>query len=642
MKTPHSFPHERLLRPIEETTLEWKGENTPFQSRHDDVYFTLDSGFEETEAIFIGGNDLPGRFERWTEKTKPFVVGELGFGTGLNFLLAAEEFIKRNASGRFYFISTEKYPIRREDHREFFRRAGFFDRFPLARSLLDQMPGAVPGFHLLSFLESRVQLLLLIGDANETLDQLEAKVDAWFLDGFTPAKNPDLWSDSVFKSLARLSHAESTASSYTSAGWVRRGLESVGFAVAKRPGFGKKRESIVANYRGPVEPMFMRTRPWFRSRPPEPRTVYEIQGAGIAGLEIANRLVRGGADVRIHDPAFEFAASKNPLALVMPQFARAYTPLHHLTAQAFEKWNRVRKTHSRIPGLTGTGVLRLKKNDESFEDLDRAMSWMPLDRDSWRWLSEVETSQRTSGKFSERSLCIESAFTLAFPEYLEDLSSSMGSRLERSAQPFAHPSVIADGTQAHPHPLLDGNLNPMRGQIAIAPVGGTVGSFALSRDGYLISDQSAGKMLLGGTYERGQREPILDASRRAELWDHWPEFHPELPPFDDASVNGWMGFRTVSRDHLPVCGPLADPEFFRAHYSELWRGRREDEYPDAEYSSFAYTALGLGSKGALFSKLIGDTLGGLLLGEPLSIEWSQWLRMSPARFWVRKHSTRNE
>ncbi len=640
MKTAYPFPHERLLAPIEETRLEWKGENTPFQARHDDVYFALDSGFAETEAIFLQGNDLPERFERWNERTKPFVVGELGFGTGLNFLLTAEEFLKRNSCSRLYFISTEKYPIHRDDHREFFKKGDFIERFSLAEPLLAQLPGAVPGFHLLSFLDSRVQLLLLMGDANDTLDQLEAKVDAWYLDGFTPAKNPDLWSDGIFRSIARLSHGSTTASSYTAAGWVRRALTTAGFSVEKHPGFGKKRESIRARYQGSVEPLYQRTRPWFRMQAEAPRGQFSISGAGIAGMELASRLIRGGAQVEIHDPAFEFAASKNPQALVMPQFARAYTPLQHLTAQAFEKWNRYRRAESSIPGFAPTGVIRLPEGADDLADLKRAMEWLPIDRASWRWLESNETSTRTEGFFGGESLWLENAFTLRFPEYLAGLRESMGPRLRWLEKPSERPDILAEGSRIQEHPFLSGNLSPMRGQIAHVPFSGFKSPHAVTRDGYLIADPTRECLLIGGTYERGERELKLDPSYRGELWKKWPEFASQLPESDDPSVEGWMGFRAISRDHVPICGALPDPQFFEANYSELWRGRRETEYPDARSDHPTYVALGLGSKGALFSKLLADTLGGLLLGEPLSIEWSQWLKMNPVRFWVREHSTR--
>ncbi|RYZ88006.1 MAG: hypothetical protein EOP04_10335 [Proteobacteria bacterium] len=164
--------------------------------------------------------------------------------------------------------------------------------------------------------------------------------------------------------------------------------------------------------------------------------------------------------------------------------------------------------------------------------------------------------------------------------------------------------------------------------------------FSFARNGYLISTD--GQLVLGGTYERGERAEILEPSRRSELWCHWPELCHDLPDVLDSRVSGWMGFRSISRDHLPMCGSLPSESFFTDHYTDLWRGRREEEYPDCEYGRGQYVINGLGSKGTLFSKLTADVLGGLLLGEPLSIEWSQWLRMSPVRFWVRKHSVRPE
>ena len=223
-------------------TLDWQ-DGLPFSSRFGDVYFSADSGLEETRHVFLRGNRLEERFAglSWGES---FTIGETGFGTGLNFLCAWQLFEQAAQQGASLdFFSIEKFPLDDDELRA--ALALWPELQPQAEALLKCWRRCVPGWNRWSFADGRVRLTLAIGDVAEVLPQLQnAVVDAWFLDGFSPAKNPEMWGENVLSGIARASRPAATLATYTSAGWVRRGLLQAGFAVERVPGYGRKREML--------------------------------------------------------------------------------------------------------------------------------------------------------------------------------------------------------------------------------------------------------------------------------------------------------------------------------------------------------------------------------------------------------------
>ena len=209
--------------------LDWDDQGRPHSRLFDDVYFSDKSGLEETRYVFIEQNALRERFAALPANA-PFVIGETGFGTGLNFLCAWQLFDETAPpDARLHFISVEKYPLTREDLQ---RALGLWPELATySEQLLASYFAIHPGFQTLSLANGRVTLTLLIGDVLEQLPQLDAQVDAWFLDGFAPAKNPDMWTPELFAQLARLAAPDATISTFTSTGWVRRALNEAGFKM---------------------------------------------------------------------------------------------------------------------------------------------------------------------------------------------------------------------------------------------------------------------------------------------------------------------------------------------------------------------------------------------------------------------------
>ena len=208
--------------------------------QYNDVYFSADGGMDETHHVFLSGNDLP---QSWQNQDN-FVIAETGFGTGLNFLCAWKLFEETTEPHqKLHFISVEKYPLSKVEIKNALQGwtdqlGDYLDRY------LNLYPIRVPGPHTL-YISDRVTLTIWFGDIANVLPQWQVgQADAWFLDGFTPAKNPKMWDEELYHHMARLSHENTTYATFTAAGDVRRGLEQASFSVEKRKGFGRKRDMI--------------------------------------------------------------------------------------------------------------------------------------------------------------------------------------------------------------------------------------------------------------------------------------------------------------------------------------------------------------------------------------------------------------
>ncbi len=214
----------------------------PRSKQFDDVYFSAENGLAETRHVFLDGNGLP---DAWAGKDH-FTIFETGFGTGLNFLAVWKLFEEGAAQGQtLRFVSVEKFPLGKKDIGEALKNWGELDQF---RECLVEVYPDDPSGVFLADVNKRVSVEVHFGDANDVMPALEMDVDAWFLDGFKPSSNPEMWSEAVFAAMGRMSHAGSSFATFTSAGFVRRGLEAAGFDVRKVPGYGRKREMSVGVY----------------------------------------------------------------------------------------------------------------------------------------------------------------------------------------------------------------------------------------------------------------------------------------------------------------------------------------------------------------------------------------------------------
>ena len=212
--------------------IEWREDGLPVSVQFNDPYFSMHDGLAETRYVYLGGNGLPARFR------PGFQIAELGFGTGLGLMVAVLAWRKCGQSGPLRFTSFEAYPMRTED------MAKALEIFPEVQEV------AVPILDALSAGQTRIETNnviaeIVLGDARETVPQWLHKADAWFLDGFAPAQNPELWEDPLMQAVADHTAPNGTFATYTAAGAVRRSLQTAGFDVTRQTGFGRKRHMSI-------------------------------------------------------------------------------------------------------------------------------------------------------------------------------------------------------------------------------------------------------------------------------------------------------------------------------------------------------------------------------------------------------------
>lgn len=333
------------LQPAE---IAWQN-GTPVSVKFNDVYFSLAGGVAETQHVFIEQNHLLPRWQQMQHTSgSVFTIIESGFGTGLNFLLTALYWQKnrpQNSQTWLEFISTEKYPLSTHDLKKCLDN--FPELSPLSTQLLKQYPALTPGFHLLKFVKLKVKLLLLLGDINDTLPLLNAQADAWFLDGFSPAKNQSMWSDKLFENITRLSKEGSTFSTFSSAGVVKKGMQGAGFQVRKTDGFGHKRDMLCGIFTSSAMNSYNDSdvttekkltsqnpkafsQPWFLTPPTTclQNKTATVVGGGLAGTTTAFCLAQRGWKVTLierHDTLAN-EASGNPAGVLYTKINQALNP----------------------------------------------------------------------------------------------------------------------------------------------------------------------------------------------------------------------------------------------------------------------------------------------------------------------------
>jgi tRNA 5-methylaminomethyl-2-thiouridine biosynthesis bifunctional protein len=351
--------------------LAWK-DGQPFSSRFGDVYFSTDSGLEETRHVFLQGNDLARRFAA-LKPGENFCIGETGFGTGLNFLCAWQLFEQTAPSAASLdFFSTERFPINDDE-----LRAALALWPALAvkvEALLAGWRRRVPGWNRWHFAGGRIRLTLAMEDVAQALPQLPpVSVDAWFLDGFSPARNPEMWSDAVLAAVARASHAGTTLASFTSAGWVRRGLQAAGFEVRRVPGYGRKWEMTCGQFLSP-SPASVRVE--------LPRCAIVI-GGGLAGCAAAHALAQRGIQVTLIERASQLAtaASGNPRGILHARFGAGMNALHRFVLAAYGHALALLDDVLAVDGVhrAECGLLQLAATDAESKRIDRlsAQEWPP-------------------------------------------------------------------------------------------------------------------------------------------------------------------------------------------------------------------------------------------------------------------------
>ena len=633
--------------PLPRAQLEWD-EATPTAPAFGDIYFNPDDGLAETRHVFLQGTAL---IETWGH-TKDFTIGELGFGTGLNVLAAWQLWAEtKPEGGHLYIISIEAMPL---DTNQMERaHAAFPELSSYSAQLRDRLPPRARGHHLVH-LAQNVSLHLLYGDAAEMLGQLSAKVDAWFLDGFAPAKNEAMWSADVMHQIARCSSAGARLATFTVAGDVRRALQQVGFEVEKAPGFGRKRHMIKARFGDEVKTR-SKTAKWFApAQPVQPSSVAVI-GAGIAGTCLGAALTRAGFVTTLIDADLGPArgASATPAGILIPRLAAEGDANARFYAAAFNHAVRVYEVAGVLSnsGSNG-GALRLPRLDEDVPRLDRTKETGLFDPDQLHLLTATEAMEKSGTETTTPALYFERGGAIETAQFLikaqENLDVRYGRKVHRLVRDDARwllldehdelvleadAVVVAAGMASLS--LLEDLALPLVARMGqLARITNCNANLPIAHGGYVVP-QGDGSAWVGTTHDRmdPNDQPRIDPDADQRIIASLARALPDLAS-ESSVVENWSGIRATSPDFVPVAGPVPDRETYLQDFAPLKNGMRHG-LPEASYRHGLFALTGLGSRGYVTAPLLAEMIVAQLSGTPLPVDTDVAQILHPGRFLIR-------
>ncbi|KJY81614.1 FAD-dependent oxidoreductase [Vibrio galatheae] len=659
---------------ITNAQLGWNEAGTPVSDQFDDVYFSNVNGLEETRYVFLHQNHLPQRWQTYDQRR--FVIAETGFGTGLNFLAAWQwfkQFRQQHPDAplqELHFISFEKYPLSQKDlvkaHQSWPELAEY------AQKLQKHYPIAVPECHRIVLEDGLITLDLWFGDIKDCLPKVPVDhlglVDAWFLDGFAPSKNPEMWNQDLFNGMAKLAKQDCTCATFTAAGFVRRGLIDAGFDMKKVKGFGTKREMIAGSLTK-REPL-TNVKPWFSRTGGQNSDSIAIIGGGIASATLAKTLVRRGKHVTLYcqDDKPAQGASGNRQGAVYPLLNGDHSGVSRLFAPAFVFARQFVEQAAELVSFDHSwcGVTQLMWDDKSTAKLEKMLDGkfdpqlvhrldaqqtnatlgLPVDMMSVHyplggWLCPAEFTQGLFAELGSRGL-----FAGHFSTKIDSLNwneSTQSWVLSSSDQSFTHTNVvIANGHQFNQLvPSAHIPLGQVKGQVSHIPTNDELTKLntVLCYDGYMTPvNPNNGHHCIGASYDRSHLDYEFDSVAQKENGDKLRKCIPnqDWPRQVDTSGNlSRQGIRCVSRDHLPFVGNIGQFERIKHNYANLASMNVEnapviDQYPNL------FCLLGLGSRGLSSAPLLAETLASQICGDPLPLPVDVLEALHPSRMWVRK------
>ncbi|NWC57823.1 bifunctional tRNA (5-methylaminomethyl-2-thiouridine)(34)-methyltransferase MnmD/FAD-dependent 5-carboxymethylaminomethyl-2-thiouridine(34) oxidoreductase MnmC [Pseudomonas veronii] len=652
------------MNPVTHAQLDWDDQGRPHSRVFDDVYFSDQSGLEETRYVFLEQNRLQARFAALPAGGR-LVIGETGFGTGLNFLCAWQLFEQHAVAGaRLHFVSVEKYPL---SHADLQRALLLWPELqPFAAQLLVQYIAIHPGFQRLVLDNGRVTLTLLIGDALEQLPQLDAQIDAWFLDGFAPAKNPDMWTAELFAELARLAAPGSTISTFTSTGWVRRLINAAGFKMKRTPGIGHKWEILRGEFLGwPAEtPLPAAGKPWFaRPAPLHGERSALVIGGGLAGCTTAASLAARGWNVSLLERHARLAeeASGNPQGVLYLKLSAHGTALSQLILSGFGHTRRLLEHLHRGVDWDGCGVLQLAFNAKEAErqaQLAAAFApglLQPLDQPQAQARAGVALEHGglffpEGGWVHPPALCEWQARhplinVLTHHEALEL------QRVDGQWQALAGDTLLASATVVVLAGAAEIKRFPFSAELPLKRIRGQITRLAQTPDsqalatvvcaeGY-VAPARLGEHTLGASFDFKSDDLTPTVAEHVGNLEMLQEISVDLAHRLNADtlaadqLEGRAGFRCTSPDYLPIIGPLADRALFDQAYAALRKDARQPPEAECPWLDGVYINSGHGSRGLVTAPLCAELLAAWLDDEPLPLPRSVADACHPNRFAVR-------
>ncbi|MEM8500116.1 MAG: bifunctional tRNA (5-methylaminomethyl-2-thiouridine)(34)-methyltransferase MnmD/FAD-dependent 5-carboxymethylaminomethyl-2-thiouridine(34) oxidoreductase MnmC [Pseudomonadota bacterium] len=657
----------------------WLDNGAPYNLDFDDIYFSPSKGVAESVYVYMEGNRLLTRWQNNQRANTPsnFAIGELGFGSGLNFLLTAQSWREHCSGSRLDYFGIEKHPLAKQDlHRA-------LQLFPLlqedSETLLEQYPPLLTGFHRLEF-EGGISLNLLFGEASDSLASLRYSdrptlctqgraIDAWYLDGFAPSKNSSMWSEELCRLVASLSNPGTTFSTFTAAGHVRRTLQDQGFSVNKQAGFSTKREMLTGQFKGPQPALRYRRNRWFPaatwyatsrqtaySQPQAAPNKIAIIGAGLAGCTTAAALAQRGIPTTVIDSHDEIAngASGNPGAAFYSPLSAFSSPLSDFSLQAYLFACHY---YTAQLGKNACGLLQCVDdsnqaaelasyvNDQDYVELldpsacrkkanlilgpDKAALFFPHGRaiHIGKLCEQLIRNPRIHVQLGVR------VSSLKYTNHVWQLRS------DDQGQDFAEFDTVIICCGALSRQFSQLNHLPtrvIRGQVSLLPQTPQSANLRM-----VVCDKSYLIPAKEDQHWAGSSYVLDDWSEQIRMGEHLSNAAAAAALIGDASFNeceasaGWAALRCTSPDYLPIVGmaPM-QPEFLKV-FTDLQHDKNKPLEVQAPYHEGLFVNTAYGSRGLSFAPLCAQQLASQICGELSPLPSTLRQALSPARFIVR-------
>ncbi|MES2674869.1 MAG: bifunctional tRNA (5-methylaminomethyl-2-thiouridine)(34)-methyltransferase MnmD/FAD-dependent 5-carboxymethylaminomethyl-2-thiouridine(34) oxidoreductase MnmC [Pseudomonadota bacterium] len=674
---------------IHNAILHWDDQGQPVSSSFGDIYFSSASGLEESRHVFLQHNQLS---ERWKtlKNADHFTIGETGFGSGLNFLAAWDLWLKVAPVGaQLHFVSVEKFPLVRDD---LIRALALWPELThLSAQLISAYPDFVGNnFHRLNFMDGRIKLTLIIDDAALGLSKLlatthplfartGAKVDAWFLDGFAPSKNPAMWSDELFDCINKLSYNlgcnQTSAATFSAAAIVKNGLVRAGFSIQKVTGFGRKREmvkaifnaqpeSIDANqftYRGSFSPYPV---PWTiqQNRPTFSERHAVIIGGGLAGCHSARALAERGWRITLMERNKQLAqggsgnlqgvlyAKLSPLSEAQAAFNLA--SLEYALRFYQNLWPAIGNNCGVLQlAYKSTEIELHKLLHERFAQAGKLVEFVDAERASD--IAGVKLSQSglyfpDAGWINAPKLCAQlidhpniqviyqtEALTLKREDNGWQVLANNGPTMITPVVIIATAKDALDFPQANHLPIKS-----IRGQVTYLPPTAEAKNLktVVCAEGY-ICPQGNGVSSTGATFNLNDTDTGVRTSDHQTNLDNLREHIPSLAEnwsgVDASGLNGRVGFRCTLPDYLPAIGALPIIEDLVRNFAPLRKNARAGIITPGSYLPGLYINIGHGARGLTYTPLCAEILASQINNELLPVPMELANSLNPARFVIR-------
>ena len=671
--------HLKKFAQVQTADIEWRN-GLPYSKEFDDIYFSSDDGVAESTYVFIEGNQLKNDWLNGQQSS--FYIGELGFGSGLNFLITAQlwqQLASQNdnlSHKHLHYISIEKRPLA---HADFARACGCWPEFKqIAEQLIQDYPSTTFGRHQINFCESNLTLTLLYMPVEEALSDLSTeskhqqnklKIDHWFLDGFAPAKNQSMWEKDLFSQIAYLSKPGTRLASFSVAAGVKTPLKQVGFEITKRPGFGRKREMLTAKFitnTNQFKPgKFVNLKyekPWLNyiqaQTTSQPKKTIAIIGAGIAGCSTAYQLARQGLRCDIYEEANGVAnkASGAAAGIFHPQITNDFNVGSQFSWLAYLYLLRF------LNGLMPTQKERVLYNRGLYRFLNRRQNkqeflQLVADNRLSDWIQDQTKFSTECAVFFPHAAAVD---IKKFCQLLLDLvpkqhcnlltnasvkniePTKIGWLLSTNSQQVQYEHIIfCGGARSKLIPqLTKDETHVTRGQTTLAsmPLLANQLSDNLCAKTYIVPKNNHAFMM-GTTFEDLVDDQLNASSQQAILATTEKFLSSIAMPtteFEDnqQTLSGTLGYRLHTKDRLPLVGGVVNYQKIRRDLELLGQRRLVRQQLGYYHHSNLWLNTGYGSHGLLYALLASQHLVSMISNSisPLSQQIAESL--DPIRFTI--------